>query len=639
MEMLPMMPFQHCDDLGTELLDQAIGQGGISAVFQPVFRLDTLDVVAYEGLSRPSVGPAELTILGLLDLARAKGRLGEFELKAAQTICAAFSAKSGQARLLINLSAHTIVQSGLRHEQIIAALSAPGLGLGRITIEITERDIVDDPVELVEALKLLRARGVRVALDDFGNGQSNFQMWNEIRPDVVKLDRYLIHGLATSADRLAIVRALCQIAETLGADLVGEGVEDPADLRMMRDLGLKYAQGFLLGRPSPSLVVNVSDEAREAIRRHVVSVPPRPTRPISHQSMHAGHLVIHAPSTTAYRTNDDIAAIFSCHPELHAIAVVEEDRPIGLINRHRFNEDLAKPFMRELFSRKACATSMHAAPLICDEMQSVESMADILRGEDQRYLVDGFIITRAGRYLGLGKGEDLVRRVTELRIEAARHANPLTFLPGNIPVTEHIARLLRGKHSFVAAYADLNDFKPFNDRYGYFRGDGMIRLLADILKTQADPSLDFVGHIGGDDFLVLFQSDDWKVRCTRVVEEFNARARAIFDPVDAARGGIEGEDRRGFQQFFPLTRVAIGAVLVEPPFPRGPEHISALAARAKQHAKRERLGLHVIVGAFEDISDQQFETPATNGSASLLSKLARANEDGLQGATLEFANF
>lgn len=634
-----MTPFQHRDNLGAELLDQAIGHGGLRAVFQPIFRLDTLDVVAYEGLSRPSLRPAPLTILDLLDLARTHGRLGEFELKAAQTICEAFSAKCGQGRLLINLSAHTIVQSGLRHEQIIAALSAPGLDLGRVTIEITERDIVDDPAELVEAMKLLRARGVRVALDDFGNGQSNFQMWNEIRPDVVKLDRYLIHGLATSAERLAIVRALCQVAEALGADLVGEGVEDPADMRMLRDLGLKYAQGFLLGRPSPSLVVDVSEKAREAIRKQVVPVPPRPARPISHQSMHAGHLVIHAPSATSRRTNDDIAALFSSHPDLHAIAVVDEERPIGLINRHRFNEDLAKPFTRELFGRKACTTSMHAAPLVCDERQSVESMADILRGEDQRYLVDGFIITRAGHYLGLGTGEDLVRRVTELRIEAARHANPLTFLPGNIPVTEHIARLLRGKHPFVAAYADLNDFKPFNDRYGYFRGDGMIRLLADILTTQADPSLDFVGHIGGDDFLVLFQSDDWKVRCTRVLEEFNARARALFDPVDAARGGIEGEDRRGFRQFFPLTRIAIGAVLVEPPFPRRPEHIATLAARAKQHAKRERLGLHVIVSAFMDGSGHPGDAMATNDSVSLLSELAPANEDATQGTTLEFANF
>jgi EAL domain-containing protein (putative c-di-GMP-specific phosphodiesterase class I)/GGDEF domain-containing protein len=592
-----MTPLPHVDARGCPLLDQALGDDGLRAVFQPLVRLDTLEVVAHEGLTRPAAGPAGLTVLDLLDLARAKGRLGEFELHAARTVCAAFAAQAGPGRLLINLSAHAILHGGLRPEQVVAALSVSGLDLGRLTIEITERDIVENPAELAEAIGYLRARGVRVALDDFGNGHSNFQMWNEIHPDVVKIDRYLINGLARSAERLAIVRALCQVAETLGADLVGEGVEDAADLRMLRELGIAYAQGFLLGVPAPRIVSRVSAEAREAIREHAVPVPPRPRGPIAHRPMQAGHLIVHAPAITLRQSNDEVAALFAQHPPLHAIAVVEADRPIGLVNRRLFTERLAQPFARELFGRKSCAAFMHEAPLLCDERQSVESMADILRGEDQRYLTDGFIITRAGRYLGLGTGESLVRRVTEQRIEAARYANPLTFLPGNIPVTEHLARLLREQRPFVAAYVDLNDFKPFNDQYGYFRGDEMIRLLAGVVTGRIEPAEDFVGHIGGDDFLVLLQSPDWASRCRQVIEEFNLRARALFDPADLARGGIEGEDRRGCPQFFPLTTVAIGAVRVHPPVPRRPEAIAMLAARAKRHAKREQLGFHVIAAA------------------------------------------
>jgi EAL domain-containing protein (putative c-di-GMP-specific phosphodiesterase class I) len=99
-------------------------------------------------------------------------------------------------------------------------------------------------------------------LDDFGNGHSNFEMWNEIHPEVVKIDRYLIHGLAKSAERLAIVRALCQVAETLGADLVGEGVEEADDLRMLRELGIPYAQGFLLGYPALKSASIPSEDAR-----------------------------------------------------------------------------------------------------------------------------------------------------------------------------------------------------------------------------------------------------------------------------------------------------------------------------------------------------------------------------------------
>ncbi|MBB6189349.1 GGDEF domain-containing protein [Rhodanobacter sp. MP7CTX1] len=592
-----MTPALHADARGFSLLDQAIGHGGLTAVFQPLVRLDTLEVVAHEGLSRPASGPEGLTILDLLDLARAKGRLGEFELHAARVVCDAFSAQNGSGRLLINLSAQAILHGGLLPNEVVTALSASGLDLCRITIELTERDIVENPAELADAIGYLRARGVRVALDDFGNGHSNFQMWNEVHPEVVKIDRYLIDGLAHSAERLAIVQAICRVAETLGSDLVGEGVENPADLRMMRELGICYAQGFLLGRPSPTLTASVTAEALEAIREHALSVPPRPRGPVAHRPMHAGHLIIHAPTVTQAQSNDDVAAIFAREPSLHAIAVVDVGRPIGLINRRVFTEGLAQPFARELFGRKSCATFMHETPLLCDERQPVEGMADILRGEDQRYLTDGFVITQAGRYLGLGTGESLVRRVTEHRIEAARYANPLTFLPGNIPVTEHITRLLRGKRPFVAAYADLNDFKPFNDQYGYFRGDKMIRLLADILTAQVDPAQDFVGHIGGDDFLVLFQSEDWEQRCERVIAQFNERACALFDPQDLVRGGIDGEDRRGLAQFFPLTTIAIGAVRLKLPFPRRAETIATLAARAKRRAKRERLGLHVIASA------------------------------------------
>ncbi len=589
-----LLPSSHLDSLGTQLLDRAFAPDGLFAVFQPLARLDNLDIVAHEGLTRPAFALPGVTVLDVLRLAEEQGRLAEFELHAVRRICETFADSHCKGRLLINFSVHTLLKGGLRAEKVIAALSTSTLDLGRITIEITERDTADNPKELLKPLGYLRARGVRIALDDFGSGHSNFQMWNEIHPEVVKIDRYLINGLARSAERLAIVRSLCRVAETLGTDLVGEGVEDVADLRMLHELGIAYAQGFLLGKPLPLPVTLVAEEAREGLRDRTLSVPPRPRGPSGHRRICAGHLVSKEPAFTVENTNDDILALFATRPNLHAVAVVRDQRPIGLINRRLFTERLAQPFTRELFGRKSCMTFMQNDPLLCDEKQTLEGMADILRGEDQSYLADGIIVTREGRYLGLATGESLVRRVTEHRIEAARHANPLTFLPGNIPVTEHLTRLLRNKRHFVAAYVDLTDFKPFNDQYGYFRGDEMIRLLAGILTANTDPAQDFVGHIGGDDFLLLLQSSQWQSLCLRIIETFNERARVLFDDDDLARGGIEGDDRRGVRQFFPLTTVTIGAVCITPPFSRRPEVIAMLAARAKRHAKRGGLGLHAI---------------------------------------------
>lgn len=576
------------------LLDRA--QNGLTAVFQPLIRLDTMDVIAHEGLARSTELLGNISTPELLNLARSGGRLGEFELIAARTVCSAFAAQKTHGRLLVNLSAQAFMQESIKPDDLLAALSVGGMDLSRITIELTERDIVDEPARLANALGYLRAHGVRFALDDFGNGHSNFEMWNEIHPEVVKIDRYLIHGLAKSAERLAIVRALCQVAETLGADLVGEGVEEVDDLRMLRELGISYAQGFLLGRPAPQTTEVIDSNVREALDRTTIAVLPRPRGPVTQRPMHLGHLVIDAPPLTMRHTNNDVINIFSQFPELHALAVVEEERPIGLINRRVFSERMAQPYTRELYGRKSCAAFMHEAPLMCDVRQSLESMADILRGQDQRYLSDGFVITREGLYLGLGTGESLVRRVTELRIEAARYANPLTFLPGNIPVTEHVGRLLRAELPFAVAYVDLNHFKPFNDQYGYFRGDEMIRLLAGILTSHVNPRCDFVGHIGGDDFLLVLQSHDWEDRCRHMVELFNQRAYALFTDEDISRRGIVGEDRHGNTQFFPITTVAIGAVRVAPPFPGHPETLATLAARAKRHAKRAQVGFYLLSG-------------------------------------------
>ena len=98
----------------------------------------------------------------------------------------------------------------------------------------------------------------------------------------------------------------------------------------------------------------------------------------------------------------------------------------------------------------------------------------------------------------------LLKRITELQIRNARYANPLTLLPGNVPINEHVEHLLENYLPFTACYFDLDNFKPFNDLYGYSRGDMVIRLLGTILQSACNPQCDFIGHIGGDDFMIIF---------------------------------------------------------------------------------------------------------------------------------------
>ncbi|HZE90954.1 MAG TPA: diguanylate cyclase, partial [Rhizobacter sp.] len=305
---------------------------------------------------------------------------------------------------------------------------------------------------------------------------------------------------------------------------------------------------------------------------------------------------ITAPTATPKTTHDELVLIFDKQPTLHAVAIVDNTTPIGLIDRRQFMERYAKRYFKELYGAKPCLTFANLSPRLIEREHDTEELVGILTSQDQRYLTEGFIVTENGRYVGLGTGDQLVRTVTESRIEAARHANPLTFLPGNIPITEHIERLLANGSEFVACYGDLNNFKPFNDHYGYWRGDEMIRLMAKCAVTCCDPQRDFVGHVGGDDFILLFQSDDWEQRCDALVEQFGVHAKLLYDDAGREAGGIEAEDRHGVARFFPFTTVSIGAVRVHKgQFPSA-ELVATAAAAAKHSAKQAGVGLLVRQG-------------------------------------------
>lgn len=123
-----------------------------------------------------------------------------------------------------------------------------------------------DVSALALAVTRFRDAGMSIALDDFGDGHSNLRLWIELRPRIVKIDRYFVKGLAASGDKFEIVGLLMRFAESFGTEVVAEGIEDLVDLMAARDLGVTLAQGFLLGRPERDPARRVSPEIQSATR-------------------------------------------------------------------------------------------------------------------------------------------------------------------------------------------------------------------------------------------------------------------------------------------------------------------------------------------------------------------------------------
>ena len=573
-------------------LQQVLATKSLHPVFQPIVDLGGCGIYAHEALIRGPINTPLHTPDALFAAAHSEQQRFELEYAALGAILRDWGPRKAPGRLFVNLSAPALTRlfEDWGTERLAEMIARRGLLARQLVLEITEHERAADMKMLGNAVAAIRGLGVGLALDDFGDGHSSLRLWSELKPDIVKIDRFFIHEVSTQGDKVKTIQALQQIASIFGSELVAEGIETAQDLRVLRDLGIHFGQGYFLGRPADHAHAAIENAAHQILKEREVAVFPELSR--HGNAGQIRHLSItQAPAVSPLDTSDSVARVFNQNDNLHALAVLDAGQPVAIINRAHFLNEYAKLYYREVWGKKSCMKLANLEPRIIERNHNIDELVGILTSQDQRYLSDGFIVVENGKYLGLGTGDQLVRSVTETRIEAARHANPLTFLPGNIPISQHIERLLKKQANFVACYADLNNFKPYNDYYGYWRGDEMIRLLARIAMEFCDAQKDFVGHVGGDDFVLLFQSPDWLSRSEALVAEFNLRALDLFDAQARAAGGIDAEDRHGVPRFFPCTTVSIGAVKISGGIYSGADEIASLAALAKHDAKRTGIGV------------------------------------------------
>lgn len=550
----------------------------LSARFQPIMELESGLVHGYEGLIR---GPSDSVLhapSALLKAAEQQGKLLETELRCVEMLVRAFARQGEDALLFINLSPRLLSDSSSLLGELLRILAAGSLSPTRVVIELTEDGTPTDSNRLIDKVADCRSAGFQLALDDLGVGYSSLRRWSEWRPDYVKLDKHFASGINQDTVKLQFVRSLQQIAMNSGAKLIAEGIETCAEFRLMREIGIRFGQGYFIGRPAATagLTLEVIGALKQMGRSTAAS---------SFKAL-AIDLLLSAPVLIPEDNNETALAHFAAHPALHALAVVDSGRPIGLINRYTLVDQFSRIFMRELHGRRSCTQFMDYAPLVVDKSTPIEEVGKLVVDRGRRTFTDGFVITDEGQYLGLGSGYDLMQLIMQSQLAAARYANPLTSLPGSVPINNQIQQLLDANTPFHAAYCDLDYFKPFNDIYGYDQGDQVLLALAQALIDNLDPHLDFLGHIGGDDFLAVFRSADWETRCARVLAAFESQRARLLRPEHLAQGGYRSEDRGGNLVFHPLPSLSIGVVAAEAGLFRTHHEVAAATAAAKREAKK-----------------------------------------------------
>lgn len=188
---------------------------------------------------------------------------------------------------------------------------------------------------------------------------------------------------------------------------------------------------------------------------------------------------------------------------------------------------------------------------------------------------------------------ELVARVkgTLRRAREMKALSPLTGLPGNVRIQDELHNLIRDGTPFALLYADLDNFKAFNDHYGFLRGDEALRFTARALQESAiDVAGEgaFVGHVGGDDYVVICPPEDAERICETIIERFDQAVPGLYDAEDRDRGHIEIENRRKEIERFPLMSISIGVATTDRrTFSHHGEAV-AVAGELKEFTKRTK---------------------------------------------------
>jgi diguanylate cyclase (GGDEF)-like protein len=245
-------------------LRAAIILNELALFYQPVYRADGVTLKSYEALVRwhhtvrGTIPPSEfITIAEQSDMI---DKLGEWVLR---RVCTDL-AELGTPTVALNVSP---VQ--LRRDEFAARFKAiideAGVRGDRLVVEITENVLLQTGGVETSNLNALRAMGVRIAIDDFGAGHANLEYLRKFSFDIIKIDRSYVANLTTSKIDVMIVAAICEIARAIGVEVVGEGVETDAQMRVLQSCGCTSLQGYLLGRPAPLLQV------QQAVVREIAS--------------------------------------------------------------------------------------------------------------------------------------------------------------------------------------------------------------------------------------------------------------------------------------------------------------------------------------------------------------------------------
>ena len=551
----------------------------VNLYIQPIVSLTYKNIIGYEAIIRgPSDSPLHSNAK-LFSIANHFNLLKKLELITQESIIHRYASLGIREKLFISVNVSTFIEADFEQSMLLNFLEEFGIAPSSIVIELKEYQPTDNSDLMLKTALKYRDMGFEIALNDLDTSYSGLKFWSEILPEYIKINNHFVEGIAEDPIKFKFISSIQNIASSLHCNVIATGVETEEEFRTIEKLGITHAQGNYFGRPALFPLKHIDSQLFVSENPNNDYDPFNSTKPIS-------SICNFIQPVSSEMPISEVMLLFQQNSSLTILPLVDNHTGTGIIFRELFISKLfSTRYGLELHGKKPIRHFIDKTPLSIDANISIQAVSKQLTSTMRNDTA--FIITHNNKYAGIGTIMDVLEEITHLQIKYARHANPLTLLPGSVPINECINRSLEKRIPFSVAYFDLDNFKPFNDIYGYSAGDEIIKALGNILIECVPIENGQVGHIGGDDFIVIFTCENWYYRCEVILGKFKNIISKHYKEDDLKAGGIHAESRYGEKKFYPLISLSIG--VVDPNSTakcKSYVDIADLAAKAKKQSKK-----------------------------------------------------
>jgi len=565
--------------------------------FQPIVNIHTGVCYGYEALLRNYEPAGFLSIGNVFDRAHEEQILHQVDLLLRRKAIEKYAMVewSPFTKLFYNLDNRILDSARYKTGYTAELLTQRNLLHSNLCFEISEKHQLTNGQAAVSAFFNYRSQGFKIAVDDCGSGFCGFQMLYYAEPDYIKVDRFFIQDIEVDAKKRLFVSSIVEIAHLMGSIVVAEGVETLREFYDCRTIGCDLVQGYLIQKP----VMDISQLQPEYQNIAMMGKTDRRYDTTADKAL----IKTEMQKLIPIAENENIISIFEKFREnknTPFFPIVDRNgEPLGIIRESAFKDFAYSRYGRHLLENPAFSknTSYFISKIPVADIHS--PLEKILKIFAQDEALEGLLILNDLKYEGFLSAQSLLKILNEKNLAIARDQNPLTKLPGNTIIFEYISNALTEVGSqFYFIHFDFDNFKAFNDKYGFRTGDRLILRFSELLSRWDAFSEKFVGHIGGDDFFMGVKDQESTRLVTgirRLAAKFKSDAESFYDPQTTQNGFMIAKDRDGVEKKIPLLTVS-ASILVVPPGNRpalNAENVGSILATMKKTAKKSKDKLYI----------------------------------------------